>query len=114
MTILAKVRGPLYSIDARGVIADAMVFGGWKGIPWVREQFYPQQPRTASQVAQRTIFTQAVARWHDLSAQQVIDWQTAIENKGYRMSGFNFFVSEYINSMRLGQTPSDDPPSHLL
>lgn len=111
---MAKVRGPLYSIDARGVIADAMVFGGWKGIPWVREQFYPQQPRTAAQVSQRTIFTQAVQKWHDLSGATQTDWQTAIDNKGYRMSGFNFFVSEYINSMLVGQTPSDTPPAHLL
>lgn len=107
---MAKVRGPLYSIDARGVIADAMVFGGWKGIPWVREQFYPQQPRTVDQVAIRTIFTQAVTRWHDLTDAQKTGWQTGIERKGYRMSGFNFFVSEYIKSMRAGETPSDESP----
>jgi len=107
---MAKVRGPLYSIDARGVIADAMVFGGWKGVKWVREQFYPQQPRTADQVAQRTIFTQGVTRWHDLNTTQQDDWQRAIERKGYTMSGFNFFVSEYIKSMLLGETPSDTPP----
>jgi len=107
---MAKVRGPLYSIDARGAIADAMVFGGWKGIPWVREQFYPQQPRTADQVAQRTIFTQSVSKWHDLTADQQVDWQRAIDRKGYRMSGFNFFVSEYIKSMLAGETPSITPP----
>ena len=107
---MAKVRGPLYSIDARGVIGDAMVFGGWKGIPWVREQFYPQQPRTADQVAQRTIFTAGVEKWHGLSSEQQADWQRAIERKGYTMSGFNYFVSEYIKSMRLGQEPSITPP----
>jgi hypothetical protein len=111
---MAKLKGPLYSIDARGVIADAMVFGGWKGIPWVREQFHPQQPRTTLQVNQRTIFTQAVERWHTLSDTIKAEWQTAIEKKGYTMSGFNFFVSEYIDSMRAGKTPSDTPPSYLL
>jgi len=111
---MAKVRGPLYSIDARGVIADAMVFGGWKGINWVREQFIPQNPKSEDQIVIRTIFTQAVEKWHDISASGKTDWQTAIEAKGYTMSGFNFFVSEYINSMRAGETPSETPPSYLL
>ena len=111
---MAKVRGPLYSIDARGVIADAMVFGGWKGINWVREQFIPQNPKSEDQVAVRLIFTQAVSKWHDFTDEGKADWQTAIEKKGYTMSGFNFFVSEYCKSMRDGETPSDTPPAYLL
>jgi len=111
---MAKVRGPLYSIDARGVIADAMVFGGWKGIPWVRGQFTPQNPKTEDQVAIRLIFTQSVTRWQTFDASRKADWQTAIENKGYTMSGFNFFMSSYINAMRNGETPPLDPPAHLL
>ena len=112
---MAKVRGPLYSIDARGVIADAMVFGGWKGIAWVREQFIPQNPKTAGQIAQRLIFSQAIDGWHfSLTAQQIIDWQTAIDNKGYTMSGFNFYVQTYINAMLVGEAPPTDPPAHLL
>jgi len=112
---VAKVKGPLFSIDARGQIAQAMVFGGWKGIPWVREHFIPQNPDTAAQQAVRLMFTQAVDAWHyTLSAQQIIDWQTAIDNKGVAMSGFNFHQSEYITAMRNGETPPTDPPAHLL
>lgn len=112
---MAKVKGPLYSIDARGVIANAMVFGGWKGIPWVREQFIPQNPNTSEQQWIRTIFLQGVDAWHfTLTAQQQIDWQSAVENKGVTMSGFNFHQSEYIKSMVAGETPSADPPAHLL
>lgn len=107
---MAKVRGPLYSISASGQIAQAMVFAHWKGIPWVREQFIPQNPRTAGQVAQRLIFSQGVERWHTLSDAQKILWQTGIERKGYTMSGFNYFMSEYIKSMVAGTTPVDDSP----
>lgn len=112
---MAKVKGPLFSIDARGQIASAMVFGGWKGIPWVREWFIPQNPNTADQQAIRTIFSQGVDQWHyTLTAQQIIDWETAAQNTGKTLSGFNFHESEYILAMRLGQTPPVDPPSHLL
>lgn len=111
---MAKVRGPLYSIDARGQIAQSMVFGGWKGIKWVREQFIPENPQTVLQTAQRLIFSQSVQGWHDETAQQMLDWQTAADNKGIAMSGFNFFVQSYINAMLNGETPPVDPPSYLL
>lgn len=112
---MAKVKGPLFSIDARGQIANAMVFGGWKGIPWVREQFIPQNPNTSEQQWVRQMFSDGVDAWHyTLTAQQIIDWQTAVDRKGVVMSGFNFFMSEYINSMKVGETPSNDPPAHLL
>ena len=107
---MARVRGPLYSISARGQIAQAMVFASWKGIPWVRQQFIPQNPKTADQQAVRLIFTQGVSRWHTLSDDQKTAWQAGIDRKGYTMSGFNFFMSEYIKSMRAGETPSDDSP----
>jgi len=107
---MAKVRGPLYSIAASGQIADAMVFANWKGIPWVREQFTPQNPKTAEQVSQRLIFTQAINGWHDRTTEQKTGWQTGIERKGYTMSGFNYYVSEYIKSMRAGETPAETSP----
>ena len=112
---MAKVKGPLFSIDARGQIAKAMVFGGWKGIPWVREWFKPQNPNSTAQQAIRLMFSQGVDAWHfTLDAQQIIDWQTAADASGKVLSGFNFHLSEYIKSMRDGDTPAEDPPAHLL
>jgi len=111
---MAKVQGPLMSMGARGAVGKAIVFGVWKGIAWVREWFKPQNPKDPLQVNQRGIFTMAVARWHDLTDEIQTDWQTAIERKGETMSGFNFFTSEYIGAMRLGEVPSDTPPDYLL
>lgn len=112
---MAKVKGPLLSIDARGQIAKAIVFGSWKGIPWAREWFIPQNPNTYEQQWVRTMFSQGVDAWHyTLDAQQIIDWQTAADASGKTLSGFNFHLSEYINSMKVGETPLEDPPAHLL
>lgn len=52
---MAKVVGPLMSIDARGKIADALVFIGWKGIKDVRMWLKPAQPKTTLQGVVRTI-----------------------------------------------------------
>lgn len=46
---MAKVKGPLFSIEARGKIADAMVFFPWKGRNAVRKWLKPANPRDVNQ-----------------------------------------------------------------
>jgi len=46
---MAKVVGPLFSMDARNKVGDALVFIGWKGIKDVRMWLKPTQPRTGKQ-----------------------------------------------------------------
>lgn len=50
---MAKVTGPLMSMDASGAFGGALVFGKWKGRPTVRQFVIPANPRTANQVASR-------------------------------------------------------------
>jgi len=46
---MAKVDGPLFSLEARGKIADAMVFFPWKGRHVVRQWLKPTQPNSTLQ-----------------------------------------------------------------
>ena len=46
---MAKVTMPLLSGDARGKIADAIVFIGWKGIATARMWLKPANPKSAKQ-----------------------------------------------------------------
>lgn len=46
---MAKVEGPLFSLGARGKIANAMVFFPWKGIHVVRRWLKPTQPNSILQ-----------------------------------------------------------------
>lgn len=50
---MAKVSGPLMSMDARGAFAGAIVFSAWKGRNTVRQLVTPSNPMTADQVAAR-------------------------------------------------------------
>jgi len=50
---MAKVKGPLMSLEASGSVANTLVFSIWKGRPYVRELVTPSNPQTASQVAYR-------------------------------------------------------------
>jgi hypothetical protein len=50
---MAKVTGPLMSMDASGKFGGALVFGKWKGRPTVRKLVTPSNPQTADQTAAR-------------------------------------------------------------
>jgi hypothetical protein len=50
---MAKVSGPLMSMDARGKFAGALVFSNWKGRPVVRQLVIPSNPASAGQMTVR-------------------------------------------------------------
>jgi len=50
---MAKVTMPLLSTEARGKIADAIVFFPWKGINVVRQWLKPANPQSAGQMQAR-------------------------------------------------------------
>jgi len=61
---MAKLNGPLFSFRATGAIAKTLVYFGWKGLNVVRSYVVPANPKSALQVAQRTLLTAAVALIH--------------------------------------------------
>jgi len=46
---MAKLTGPLFSLDARGKLGSALVFIGWKGLKTVRQWLKPANPQSADQ-----------------------------------------------------------------
>lgn len=62
---MAKVKAPLFGLEARGQLGGAIVYFPWKGIQAVREYIIPANPRTATQQAQRGYMTAAMLAWHD-------------------------------------------------
>ncbi len=38
---MAKVKAPLFSLDARGKIADTLVYAVWKGLNYCRKYVIP-------------------------------------------------------------------------
>lgn len=50
---MAKVTGPLMSMEASGAFGGALVFGKWKGRPTVRQLVIPSNPKSAGQMTAR-------------------------------------------------------------
>lgn len=87
---MAKVTGPLFSVDARGKIGDSLVFMGWRGLKTVRSYTVPANPQTEEQMRVRDNFTTAVGMWSNLTGADQFAWRNLAAGQAY--SGFNDFV----------------------
>jgi hypothetical protein len=97
---MAKVRGPLISLDSHGQLGKTIVFSKWKNIPYVRAYVIPKNPRTPQQVANRDRFRWVIQQYHiwaQPNAQLYRDGYNWIVNrKRLSMPGIAYFVSVYM------------------
>lgn len=64
---------------------------------WQKIKFYwPKNPRTVPQQANRSKMADGVLAWRELSPEQVKDFNKRAKRK--QMSGYNLFLSEYLYS----------------
>lgn len=100
---MAKLTGPLFSLDARQSLADTVVYSAWKGQSYARIKVKPYNPKTAYQQGIRETVTKGVWYWRTgdyVSSGDKESWDSYAEGTG--MSGFNrylkFFVQENYDS----------------
>lgn len=103
---MAKVSGPFMSIDASGTIYNTLTASIWKGRNYIRGWFRPTNPKTADQLTQRTLLSNAVAGWQALDQtppqygaggdELYKDlWNVAARDVYPPISGFNYYVMQY-------------------
>jgi hypothetical protein len=54
---MAKVKGPILSLDASGQIGKSQVYGKWRGVAYARQHVVPANPRSTEQLVTRDTFT---------------------------------------------------------
>lgn len=99
---MAKVIGPLMSMDASGQLGKALVFAKWKGQNYVRQYVIPQNPNSTDQQKVRAIIADASVAWKNgatvgttaIDAAYKLAYETAAAGMGY--SGFNLFMRECV------------------
>lgn len=87
---MAKVQGPLFSVDASGKFADSLVFGSWRGIKTVRSYAIPSNPNTPEQMQVRDNFRRATQFWGMLTGKDQVAWRSSASGQEY--SGYNNLV----------------------
>jgi len=110
---MAKVNAPLFSFNAAGKLANALVYFGWKGLDCVRSYVIPSNPKTTAQTTQRGYMTAAVAAIHTAQA-LAADALVALDAAAYALWGscyatprtwFNQIVKNWLDCEVATKTP---------
>lgn len=111
---MAKVTGPLFSLEASGGYGGALVFAKWKGRAYVRQLVTPANPHSADQETARNAIrvTGENQRWANLNVQVHEDLTLndkleiiAITPSTFAWNGF--LVDSVIGAGALNMTASD-------
>lgn len=95
---MAKVKGPLLSISARGQIGKSQVYASWKGVPYARQHVTPNNPRTTAQTLTRNVFKSMDDEWKRLGPLSRAPWEAAV--KGRPLTARNKVMSSNIPLLR--------------
>lgn len=116
---MAKVAGPLFSANAVGRFANAIVYNVWRGIQYAKKLTSPAQPRTARQLQIRGYFSQLSQAWQGLTGPQRTSWQIWADanqpadpqfNRNTPWSGMNAFVGLNVIKLDIAEAVNNDPP----
>ncbi len=103
---MAKVDAPLFSFNASGQLAKALVYFPFKGLNVVRSYVVPANPNSSAQQTQRGHMGDAVDEWHNAgyTDEDRSAWNRLAGTLGAGLSGFNAMVRAFINEEVLGGT----------
>jgi len=99
---MARVKGPLFSLEASGSLKKTITYSQWKGRNYVREHTIPFNPEADKQVNVRKAFTLLVAAWQELEAPAMLEWDGF--GKLFNMSGFNTYLGRGMKEYKIQLT----------
>jgi hypothetical protein len=94
---MARLTGPLLSLDARQTFGNTIVFSAWKGLNYARLRVDPYNPKSAYQTGIRSTLTKGIfyfTKGTYVTAAQKTWWNTYAE--GTNMSGINRFMKFFV------------------
>lgn len=95
---MAKVKGPILSMSARGQIGKSQVYASWRGVAYARQHVDPANPRTVAQTTTRDTFVMLDDMWKRFGQLARAPWELA--TKGRPLVGRNMLMSTNIPVMR--------------
>jgi hypothetical protein len=106
---MAKVTGPLMSMDASGTVGKTLTFGKWKGRNYVRQRVIPSNPKSASQLGVRSMMSFLAKQWTELTSGEKASYAEMAEAKS--ISAFNQFVSVNLARWQNFDGPTKEYPA---
>ena len=94
---MARLTGPLFSLDARQTLGKTITYSAWKGLNYARLRVVPYNRKSDYQNGIRDTLTWGVlyfTKGSYVAAAQKTWWNTYAE--GTNMSGFNRFMRFFV------------------
>jgi hypothetical protein len=104
---MARVTGPLMSVDASGTYGKALVFSHWKGRNYVRERVVPSNPKSAKQTGVRAMMSFLAKYAHAHKTAIIAAWATEAAAK--LISECNAFISANMANWQCNFAPIQEP-----
>lgn len=92
---MAKVNGPLFSMEVSGTVGGTLVYSKWKGQAYVRERVIPSNPRSAAQTGIRSMMKFLAREWAGLSSIIKSGYEALASANGF--SPFNAYMRANMN-----------------
>jgi len=106
---MAKITGPLMSLDASGSVAGTIVFSKWKGRNYVRQLVVPANPKSVKQTSVRAMMKFLSQQWASLAATPQGTWSALAAASAH--SPFNAFTSANMSRWASFLTPTQSYPA---
>lgn len=104
---MARVDGPLFSLQASGSLADTITFSRWKGRPLVRQTVVPANPRSDSQVSNRAMMRFIAEAWRYLTTAEQLAWEELA--RADAISNFNAYTRSGMRRWQQFTPPTSEP-----
>lgn len=104
---MAKVQGPLMSMEASGKVGGAIVFTRWKGRPVCRQYAIPSNPKSPAQVGVRACFKAAMVLFTALIAADKLLWK--VLGDAAQITPANAFLKKSQDNLQALMAPQQLP-----
>ena len=106
---MARLSGPMFSLDASGKFGGSTVFAKWKGRNYARQLVIPKNPKAAKQVGCRVMYSFLAKAWKALTApNKATYYDLAIADQ---ISTFNAYMSKNLARWQLSKPPAQAYPA---
>jgi hypothetical protein len=95
---MAKVTAPALSMGGGGQIGKTMVYGTWRGVPYVRQYVVPANPKSAAQQQTRGVFAWATSTWKSVGPIFKASWTEFAKGKAF--TDRNAFIGQNTKALR--------------
>lgn len=118
---MAKVLGPLHSIEARGSV-DTLTYNTWRGLHTVKRRCGPHALPSQAVLDQLALAALATAAWKAADQTTRDTWNAwaplhpglSWTGQEKRITGYNWFLRLYVRQLLINFAPAPLPPDYAI